>query len=357
MTAPSFQSRVLGCFLGGAVGDALGAPVEFISLDEIRDHFGADGVTGFVEAKGRGAITDDTQMTLFTAEGLIRAKARYRDRGICDPSSVVHRAYLRWLWTQNVSAAGNDDPLTGSVSKAGWLVTNVLLHRCRAPGNTCLSALKGGEMGTIEEPLNDSKGCGGVMRVAPVGLMAQDPDFDENPFNLGAEVAALTHGHPSGFLAAGAFALMISCIARGESLPNAVDTAMGELEGHEGHEETHDALQHAVDAATKSPSAEQLTILGEGWVAEEALAISVYCALTAKDFLSGVLLAVNHDGDSDSTGAITGNLLGTLHGAEAIPLRLSEGLEGRETIEQLANDFLAVIEDPQSLDGRRYPPN
>jgi len=93
-----------GCLLGGAVGDALGAPVEHLSLYKIRAVFGPEGIADFTEAHGRplGAITDDTQMTLFTAEGLLRAHHRQRIRGSGDLANVVHRAYLRWLHTQGV---------------------------------------------------------------------------------------------------------------------------------------------------------------------------------------------------------------------------------------------------------------
>jgi ADP-ribosyl-[dinitrogen reductase] hydrolase len=78
-TEPNRLDRIRGCLLGGAVGDALGAPVEFMSTDEIRAAFGPDGIEEFAFAYGRrGAVTDDTQMTLFTAEGLIRAEVRLR---------------------------------------------------------------------------------------------------------------------------------------------------------------------------------------------------------------------------------------------------------------------------------------
>ena len=98
---PTEESRWLGCMVGGAVGDALGAPIEFSTLDEIRAAHGPQGVTGFV-AGGMvpGTFTDDTQMTLFTAEGLIRADNRMRERGICDVPRVIWRAYQRWLNTQ-----------------------------------------------------------------------------------------------------------------------------------------------------------------------------------------------------------------------------------------------------------------
>ncbi|MBK8809431.1 MAG: ADP-ribosylglycohydrolase family protein [Acidobacteria bacterium] len=69
-------------------------------------------------------------------------------------------------------------------------------------------------------------------------------------------------------------------------------------------------------------SALRVSVLGGGWVGEEALAISIYCSLVSENDLSGaLLLAVNHSGDSDSTGAITGNILGALHGIGAIPVK------------------------------------
>ena len=342
----AFRSRVVGCFLGGAVGDALGGPVEFMSRDAIRKRFGPDGIAAYASAYGRrGAITDDTQMALFTAEGLIRAETCAAVKEGCHTPTIVHSAYLRWLSTQDRAGGGL------SFRADGWLVTNGFLHHCRAPGNTCISALQSGLAGRIDLPLNDSKGCGGVMRVAPVGLMASAP------FDLGAEVAALTHGHPSGYLAAGALAVMISALARGESPSAAVDLARGELQGREGSTETRAALDRAVEMAACGPGrADCVAELGQGWVAEEALAISVYCALTADGFRNGVLLAVNHDGDSDSTGAITGNLLGTVGGALGIPADLLDELEGREVIEQLAHDFASTFGDNEAPDPERYPP-
>lgn len=116
---PSPRARILGCFLGGAIGDALGAPIEFESLTSIRRSHGPAGITGYLPAYGRtGAITDDTQLTLFTAEGLIRAKARFRDRGIVDIPWIVHRAYCRWLVTQG----GSDiiDAELGPATSVGW---------------------------------------------------------------------------------------------------------------------------------------------------------------------------------------------------------------------------------------------
>jgi ADP-ribosyl-[dinitrogen reductase] hydrolase len=162
---PSRADRVRGCIIGGAVGDALGAPVEFMTFSQIRRDFGIAGIAGYEEAYGRaGAFTDDTQMTLWTMEGLIGDDNRYRDRGICSMPGVVYNAYLRWLVTQEGNGAV--DSRAHEFLFNGWLLDQSVMHHRRAPGNTCLSALRGGRCGAGEFAQNDSKGCGGVMRVA-----------------------------------------------------------------------------------------------------------------------------------------------------------------------------------------------
>lgn len=163
------QGRFLGCLLGGAVGDALGAPVELMKRAEILRRFGPKGITQYAPAYGGlGTITDDTQMTLFTAEGLIRGWVRSCFKGITTYSGVTAHAYLRWLQTQGERPTCDIE--FGS-NQSGWLFQQRQLHSRRAPGNTCLSALRA--MSSLGEPArNDSKGCGGAMRVAPVGLFA-----------------------------------------------------------------------------------------------------------------------------------------------------------------------------------------
>jgi ADP-ribosylglycohydrolase len=336
------RDRYRGCLLGGAIGDALGAGIEFLSLAEIRHRHGAAGVTGYVPAYGRtGAITDDTQMTLFTAEGLLCAQRH--PPGQQDAPGAIWRAYQRWLLTQS------DTPPV-AVRAGGWLISQDFMHHERAPGLTCLSALQGGYPGTVSQPLNDSKGCGGVMRVAPIGLARGDA------FTLGCQAAALTHGHYSGYLAAGAFALMISELARGHDLREAVTTSIIRLEQADSSRQVTAALSAAIRAAESGPlSADAIPVLGEGWVAEEALAIATHCALAADSFRSGVLHAVNHGGDSDSTGAICGNLLGTSLGADAIDPGLLAGLEGRDVITQIADDLHDVFAQGQPPPSRRYP--
>jgi ADP-ribosylglycohydrolase len=207
---------------------------------------------------------------------------------------------------------------------------------------TCLSALRDYE-GHPDIAGNDSKGCGGVMRVAPVGLFwftFQEGLEISAVFESGIMCAGLTHGHPSGYLTGGLLAVLIFALLDGATLEEALAQTKLLLITYPGHEETLEALEQAVVlSASDVPHHEAIKQLGEGWVAEEALAISVYCALEAKSFEQAIVMAVNHDGDSDSTGAITGNILGAMYGTGVIPQRWLKPLELREVIEAIASDL------------------
>ena len=366
-TDSTMRERFTGCLLGGAVGDALGAPVEFMNLSEIREQFGSQGIRDFAPAYGRlGSITDDTQMTLFTAEGMIRSFVQGKVGGNLSTETITAHAYHRWLMSQGGSSLFADF----TVSRPGWLYWFKPIHSRRAPGNTCLSGLR--EAPTADAAAtNDSKGCGAVMRMAPVGLAGWR--FGWNAayvMQLGANLGHLTHGHPSGYLPAGAFAVMIYSILKGAPLCEAVQISMEQLSQHAGHEETTKAIELAC-ALSKSGISTHKAIaqLGEGWTGDEALAIGLYCALKSPSLEEGVILAANIDGDSDSTGSIAGNLLGAMYGEASIPLRWLEQLEMGDVIEEISGDFFDCVEwplggaqsikisEPASQYCAKYPPD
>ena len=348
------RSVVEDCLIGGAVGDALGAPVEFMSGQEIANRFGDTGVREFLPAYGRlGAVTDDTQMTLFTMEGLIRGKLRWLERGLVNRAVVLHRAYLRWLLTQGHEV---EDPY-GVGLDVSWLNEVEDLNHCRAPGNTCLSALISGQMGTPDKPINRSKGCGGIMRAAPAGLTGSGAVWS---FEAGCEFAAITHGHPSGWLAAGAFAAIVAELAAGKGFTQALDTALRLLaKCGSASSEVVNTLNTAQTMAEATLLRGIPTALGEGWVAEETLAIAVYCCLATSNFESAVSLSVSHGGDSDSTGSVTGNFAGLMYGQSAIPELWCSQLELKDTIKRLTDHFEAVVLGEPDLDRwlQVYPPN
>jgi len=325
--------------------------VEFEELSEIRARFGNRGIRDFSTAYGRlGAITDDTQLTLFTAEGLIRvAVCRAGNGGPCELPIIVHRAYLRWMRTQG-GVSSLDVPLDG------WLSQLRPLWSRRAPGLTCQAALRSVEtLGGAAR--NHSKGCGGVMRIAPVGLVSSPAQA----FDTATELAALTHGHPSSSLSAGVLAVVISQLVSGDSLPGAIEVAKRQLRERAEHGEVLGAIEHAqsLAASGRAPDGAVLESLGGGWVADEALAIALYCVLVTPSLEEAIVLAVNHSGDSDSTGSIAGNIAGVLRGVESIPARWTADLELREEITAVADDLLALKSGTLDLHSHsiraRYP--
>lgn len=335
------QEKFRGCLIGGAVGDALGYAVEFMSEDSIFKKYDKRGISEFKLSDGKALISDDTQMTMFTAAALIDSAASgdYNE-------SIVH-GYRAWYRTQTgcISFDNNN-------SRIGRLLSLPALYSRRAPGVTCLSALGSGKVGTVEEPINGSKGCGGVMRVAPIGLMFANGEFptikqDEIDM-IGARAAAVTHGHELGYIPAAALVHIISLLVKNESLTIAHIVADSVLAVRRLFGDTenvrlfHKLMERAVTLAeSDSDDLTAIHELGEGWVAEETLAIAVYCAVKYQDdFESAVCAAVNHNGDSDSTGAVCGNILGTALGYDNIPQRFKDNLELHDLLVELADELI-----------------
>ncbi len=340
----SAHDRYVACLLAGAAGDALGGVVEFMTLAQIHRAFGPGGITQYSMDDDRiGRITDDTQMTLYTAAAVLDAEAAAPgsfERMEPNVGRELSSAYLHWLNSQGIATS-----VTLLGGRALRLRAIDALNHERAPGTTCLNALAA-RIGLEADPIqNDRKGCGGVMRVAPIGLLAAGlADAPRVAFVWGQRAAAITHGHPSGYLAAGATAVIIAELASGRSLHEAVATALTLLRSTPGHEETTAALEQALAAAMDgAPSARVLESLGAGWVAEEALAMAVYCALVSSTLEAGIVLAANHSGDSDSTAAVAGQFLGLLYGLESVPSRWLDALECRSTITDLALQLAEVV--------------
>lgn len=356
------KNRISGCILGGAIGDALGSPIEFESISSIRQRYGPEGLSGYVEfPDGQGKFTDDTQMLIFTAEGALRAYHRGTLKGISGAEiTIIHHSYLRWLHTQNVKVERENIENGVYDIENGWIINLPLLHRRRAPGNTCLAALKSGRMGTPEDHINNSKGCGGIMRIAPIPLLFRDFDT-EYVYEKACAAAAITHGHPSGYISAGCLCLILRFILQEMDLEKAVHSACEYIRRTPGHEETLLAVEAGIKTAKSSNfTPENLERLGGGWTGDEALAISIACSMHfASDFKKGILASVNHSGDSDSTGSITGNILGLLLGKDAIPGEWIANLEGAAILEEIADDLFVQVKgndyNPDDDWWQKYP--
>ena len=335
--------RFRGCLIGGAAGDALGYAVEFSTLSEIIRKFGESGIKRYELDGGLARISDDTQMALFTANALLFGETRGQMRGIgAGPAGYFTEAYLDWYETQTEKYPLRD-------YHPSWLVNFREFFSRRAPGGTCMSALQAGGRGTVERPVNNSKGCGGVMRVAPIGVyFAGKAHWEQEKVDMaGAKAAAVTHGHELGYIPSAALVHIVCQLASAEK-PDVFAAVLSSMEAmpklfpEAGFMRYYlDLMDKAIDLSQKDvDDRNAIRQLGEGWVAEETLAIAVYCAIKHADsFEDAIVASVNHDGDSDSTGAVTGNILGTALGYTSIPDHYLEKLELRDIIEEISEDL------------------
>lgn len=356
---------IRGSLMAGATGDALGYPVEFMSRNAILARYGDKGITRFkLDSDGKALVSDDTQMILFTANGMLMGLTRGYMRGIGgDPKDYVDGAYIDWYYTQTVNKKSERDDFHYT-----WLRDLPELAHRRAPGITCLNACE--SLLAHRDVENNSKGCGGIMRVAPMGLL--DASFKESGGSgfyyktvylaeAGAHIARVTHLHPLGYLPAALMTLLLSRIVPltpdevKESIIDIINDGLDVMMNMYGNDyakykEYLRALTlKAVNLAHSNISDIQAIMqLGEGWTAEEAWAISLYCVIRHIDNMKeAIIAAVNHDGDSDSTGSITGNIMGAIYGYEAIKrerLFCPCGKKFEDTIE-LHNIILAIADD------------
>lgn len=388
-----------GCLLGGAAGDALGYAIEFDREEAIAARYGSRGIRDYqLDERGLAPFSDDTQMTLYTANSLLCSLAALSAQASCgaqasggtqasgdgptlvsptlapptalsacapappalpSPAALAAYAptqmaqfYVEWMYTQ-VSPYPLAEP-------KAWISSLPELFASRAPGVTCMNACEA--MANGAKAVNNSKGCGGIMRMAPVGLINTCPSFSGVELQcLGAQLAELTHCHELGWMPAGVFAHIVSLLSRDEasSVREAATQALNTLP--EAFPNAHylgqlqELLRYTLRLADSDiPDLEAIHALGEGWVAEEALAIGLLCSLRHEDDFAGAITsAVNHGGDSDSTGAIAGNIVGAHLGLAGIPQRYLEHLELRYTISKIADDLFT---GPQASPDLYFPP-
>jgi len=287
--------------IGAAYGDSLGALPEFLNYDAILNQFGRNGVERCEPFFGlpAGSITDDTQMAMATARGLIKGVKKEYDRYFILKS--IWGEYLKWLESQ---------------SRPG---------ESRAPGSTCLSALRSGKMGNIDVPLNHSNGCGGIMRAHPVGIAFAGQIA--RAFDIGLRSAAITHGGSEGYMPAGFLAALVSEIFNGTDFMEAIQKNIDYMTIIFSPIRTDATVRIVARAlASFNDSGETGRIIDQtfatrsnsaGWYGDEALGVALFACLRASEPVEAVKIAVNHSGDSDSTGSIAGAIAGAMYGHRA----------------------------------------
>ncbi|WP_242687518.1 MULTISPECIES: ADP-ribosylglycohydrolase family protein [unclassified Actinopolyspora] len=340
-----WQSRFVQCVRGCAAGEALGGAVTAETWREIRDRYGSEGIREYVPAGyPSGRIGSETQLLLFTLEGVVRAGVAGRS-GDCPrvPTRQVQHACQRWLHTQHLSwARAAGEFLSTTPEPDGWLVEQRALFQTRTPGRTMMRTLiafaKGQrEMGDPETPETDSDGSTALLRAVPAALWSAE---DAETFHVAAELAALTHGHRDVRLSTGVLAVLIARLLRGASLSEGITAALEELDEHPEGGTVRAGVGAALELAESGvvPPERVENTLGAGFKAVEALGIGLYSALSAHgDFATGLRIAVNHSGNSSVCGAVSGGLL-ALSAPETVGEHWFLELELREAVERMATD-------------------
>ena len=364
-----FYNIFMGCILGGAFGDALGFPVEFMTLSEIVERYGRHGIVGLeLGPNGRALVSDDTQMTLFTLDGLTTGIRRARELGTDAKAEVyLDRAYLDWFATQQ-SRLHYMNAFTS-------IYSDQRLRGQRTPRRTCMSALTQQfvnldnprdmfnikNRGRLEQPINDSRDCGAVMRSAPIGLLLNEENYNlgaENVALVAARGAAITHGNPLGWLPAALLAEIVHRMTYRKPADPTLDRLMlnalyqieqqfrGIKELPEFVSLMEKAIQLAMTSQVKPGAA--LAQLGKGVTGDSALAAAVYLSMRYQnDFYTAMHAAVNCSGESDTIGSVTGNILGAWQGYEAISMQLDQvyGMQG--FLEQHLEMYDLIVETVQ----------
>ena len=321
MDSRQFISSVIAA---GVYGDAYGYIIEFCLWNQIEAMYGEQGLTELLNNPTVPLASDDTQMTLFVIEGIIKAfKSVDDDPSLLqeDVNELFHRnakwALLDWYETQS----SNTKPhIPHSMFK-----NSAAMFNRRAPGQTCIEALRDHEgFSTIKNPRNDSKGSGAVMRSAAYVMLY--PRYDRDVvWDITAQCAAITHGHIEGWGSAAALAYMLTYMMEGATLRYACQETIKKcaVEGvHSTALLLHKALYFSESKNLSwSHHRQYIGRIGKGWTGDEALAIAVYAALRSKSVYDAIYIGANHSGDSDTTASVAGQLAASWFGMNAFEHR------------------------------------
>lgn len=297
----SFQ-QAQAILFGVALGDALGWPVEFRKLSVIQQTYGEAGIQ---EPPDPALYTDDTQMTIALTEGLLDAGL---EADLDTQMQAISQRFIAW----GKSPDNN-----------------------RAPGTTCMTAVNALSRGINwrKVGVTNSKGCGSVMRVATIGYLYQHDETRLREVALNSGI--MTHGHPAAKAATVAGAYLVKLALEGVHPREYLMKTMNFCAGLS--DEFDYALLKVGHVLGWGSEVHALRHMGEGWIAEEAVALALYCVLRyPDDYVQAVRRGANSDGDSDSIASITGGILGARLGLEAMPRAWRERCENHDYLSDLA---------------------
>jgi len=302
--------RQRGTFFGLAVGDALGAAVEFQSpgtFDEVTGYRG-----GGPHGLAAGEWTDDTSMALALADSIAAVGWNINDQA---------ERYLKW-WR------------TGAYSVNG---------RCFDVGNATVAALRrfqqSSDAQTSGDPSSGASGNGSIMRLAPVPLRyrCMFPDDIGDLIERAVESSLPTHASPQCLSACVYLTVVLCGLAGGRSREEVLDAAWEPMRHAREIAPFHPEIAEVADGSFRRKKPPE--IVGSGYVVK-TLEASLWAFHDAKDFRQAILRAVNLGDDADTVGAVCGQLAGAHWGESGIPLEWLDGLAHKEMLDHALSGLL-----------------
>ncbi|WP_406854635.1 ADP-ribosylglycohydrolase family protein [Alsobacter sp. KACC 23698] len=293
---PPIQDRAYGALIGLAVGDALGATLEFEERDELPHH--TEMLGGGPFALNPGQWTDDTSMAIALAESLI-AHPEF------DPVDVMKR-FVRW-------ADHGDYSCTGTCFDIG-ITTRLALNQFHKTGEPYAGST---------DP--ESAGNGSIMRLSPVALITVSDAARGR--RMAADQCRLTHAAP---------ACIEGCVFLVEVLRNFI---RGEESGLSMPRFDCRPISEVAAGTYRNKGREQ--IRSSGYVVH-TLEAALWAVHSTHSFEDALVMAVNLGGDADTVGAVAGQIAGARYGLSAIPKRWLEPLAWRNKLEALASDLVRL---------------
>lgn len=319
-----------------AFADAFGYLIEFDNIKSINQKYGKNGPSVEKSKTYPLYISDDTQMTFFALEGILQCiesqEFQYHQK-------AIKNAFLNWLATQKHTTS----------KYPTYLLSQEFLYHKRAPGNTCLQSLSFIDNNRkitfdTQNKANNSKGCGGIMRTLPFAFFAQS---EQEAWDYGCNQASVTHGHINGYTSSGFYTLLCYHLLNTTTdLSQAYQLTKSYAQTQPNELSPYlNKLDQCLDDFKKNniqlTSLELNSKLGEGWVGDEALVISIYCAITSPTLQKSIEVSSIHNGDSDSTALLTAGLYKLSHPLETIPE--IKNLIEYESINEVLNFFSSKI--------------
>jgi ADP-ribosylglycohydrolase len=298
-------SKYLGTIWGLAAGDAIGYPVEFMTTDKILDLGGSAYICSQANSveDNENQISDDTQMSVAVAKGLLESKTDNVDEIMYH----ISNQFVEWF----------DSP-----------------ENNRAPGNNCMTGVKNLKMGLDwnSSGVINARTCGACMRTAPIGLAFYD-DLDKLK-EIASASAISTHNSKSAQASAVANAYLVARGIRNED-PKKIFESVYDFTRGISSSFSH-KLKQLEGVLDKEPR-EAFSVIGEGWRGDEAVSGALYCILkTGFDYNKAVPMAADYSGDSDSVASIAGGIIGAHKGYRAIDRMFLRNLEKRDALQELS---------------------